>query len=419
MSAVSDRLQTAWTSAHHALDLAFTQLTAVAPGWLVAGVILHLLQQVVRTRGWFNILRAACPRARELRARDVTFAYLAGAGLNGVVPARGGDVAKLYLVRRRAPRTRWSTLAATFVPETLFESAVAAALLLWVVSAGLVPAPGMPDGHALLAPWTIRPDVVPILAVAAVGGVVILSWRRVRARATRLLECLRAGVAILERPRDFVRGVVVWQALARIIRLGSLAAFMAAFGLPVTLGTVLLVMAVQGGSRLLPTAPASTGMRIALLAYGLPVLAGETVSVAKITAFSVGVGATLAVIGLAIALAILGRELGTASPQRMVSRLRARLGTALATPAASVRPVIPHRHGARTPGAPSRSPVLAARPVRARDRGPPSVRGAIAPRTATRARLRTSWRPPALSRCAAVGDHTGPLALVRLPTSVL
>src|SRR5215207_10334880 len=106
-------------------------VVSVAPGWLVAGVLLHVLQQVVRTRGWFTIIRAAYPEATELRARDVTFAYLAGSGLNSVVPARGGDLAKLYLVRRRAPGARWSTLAATFVPETLFETAVGIGLVIW------------------------------------------------------------------------------------------------------------------------------------------------------------------------------------------------------------------------------------------------------------------------------------------------
>ncbi len=371
MTNVSDRVQTAWTGSRHALDLAFTQLTAVAPGWLVAGVILHLLHQVVRTRGWFNILRAACPSAGELRARDVTLAYLAGAGLNGVVPARGGDLAKLYLIRRRAPRTRWSTLAATFLPETLFESAVAAALLLWVLSSGLVPVPGVPDVHSLLVPRSIQPGVLSMVAIAAVGAALMLSWRNLRARTARLIGCLLVGVAILERPRDFLRGVVIWQALARIIRLGSLAALMSAFGLPVTLETALLVMAVQGGSRLLPSAPASAGMRIALLAYGLPAATGETVAVANITAFSVGVGATLAAVGLAIALAILGRELGTASPKTMVRRLCKRLGEPRATRAASSRPVIRLCRGGREPVVRSWKSVLASRPVHARDRGPP------------------------------------------------
>src|SRR5215211_9237947 len=136
-----DRLESAWRAASHALELVGQGVVAVDPRWLAAGVLLHLLNQVVRSLGWFNIIRAAYPCACELRARDVTLAYLAGVGLNGVVPARGGDLAKLYLGRRRAPRMRWSTLTATFVPETLFETAVGVALIVWALSRGFLPAP--------------------------------------------------------------------------------------------------------------------------------------------------------------------------------------------------------------------------------------------------------------------------------------
>jgi len=119
--------------------------------------------------------------------------------------------------------------------------------------------------------------------------------------------------------------VVAWQALARVIRLGSLACFMAAFALPVTVATVLLVMAAQGGGRIIPIAPVSAGLRIAMLAYGFVAVTGEAVDIASITAFAFGVGATLLITGLGISIAILGRELGTASPRGIVTRLRKRL----------------------------------------------------------------------------------------------
>ena len=57
----------------------------------MAGVVLHLLHQVIRTRGWYNIIRAAYPDATALRARDVTSAYLPGAGPTGWCRPRGGD----------------------------------------------------------------------------------------------------------------------------------------------------------------------------------------------------------------------------------------------------------------------------------------------------------------------------------------
>ena len=64
-----------------------------------------------------------------------------------------------------------------------------------------------------------------------------------------------------------------------------------------------------------------------MLTYGFVALSGEAVEIAQITAFSFGVGATLSVAGIAIAIAILGREVGSSSPRTIVARLRERVGT--------------------------------------------------------------------------------------------
>src|SRR4051794_39015476 len=92
--------------------------------WLSAGVLLQVVSHVVRSRGWFNILRATFLRERELRARDVVAAWFAGAGVNGVVPARGGDVVKLAFIHRRIRGASYTSLIATALPETAFESLV-------------------------------------------------------------------------------------------------------------------------------------------------------------------------------------------------------------------------------------------------------------------------------------------------------
>lgn len=328
-----DAIDSLWRGAAHALELVVEDVATVSPWWIAAGVLLHVTHQAVRTRGWWNIIRAAHPEATELRARDVTFAYLAGSGLNGAVPARGGDLAKLYLVRRRAPSTRWSTLIATFVPETLFETAAGIALVTWALTQGFIPVPASPSDmpHVDVSLLLAHPYVSTLAATAAGTGVVLL-FRTLRRRARVLLARLRQGLAILDRPRDYVCGVVTWQALARLIRLGSLACFMAAFALPVTVATVVLVMAAQGGGRIIPIAPASAGLRIAMLGYGFVEVTGQAVDIAQITAFSFGVGAVLFVTGLVLSIAILGRELGTVSPRRMVARIRQRVGEPVSEP---------------------------------------------------------------------------------------
>ena len=110
---------------------------------LVAGAALHVLHQVVRTRAWFKSSARLSGRAAPA-GRDVWPAYMARRRLNGAVPARGGDVVKLYLVRRREPDLPWSTFMSTFVPETLFETAIGIGLVTWALTQGFLPVPLSP-----------------------------------------------------------------------------------------------------------------------------------------------------------------------------------------------------------------------------------------------------------------------------------
>jgi hypothetical protein len=146
-----------------------------------------------------------------------------------------------------------------------------------------------------------------------------------RRRAGDFVARLRRGLVILGTPRRFLTGVASWQALARVVRLLSLAAFMAAFALPVTPATVVLVMAAQGGGRIIPLAPASTGLRLAMLSYGFVEVTHQPVDIAEITAFTFGVGAVVLAAGLLISVAILAREFGTLSPRSAVRAARAAL----------------------------------------------------------------------------------------------
>ena len=134
-------IDAAWNAARQALELIAGRAAHIDPWWLVAGVVLHFLAQVVRQPGWLAILRAAHPEGRDLRLRDVEAAYFAGAGLNGVLPARGGDVVKLFLLRRRMKGASYATLAGTFVPETLFETLCGVALVIWAATQGFLPIP--------------------------------------------------------------------------------------------------------------------------------------------------------------------------------------------------------------------------------------------------------------------------------------
>jgi uncharacterized membrane protein YbhN (UPF0104 family) len=305
------------------------------PWWLLAGIVLYELAQLVRTRGWFNILRASYPESVDLRARDVSAAYMAGAGLNGVVPARGGDFLKLFLVHRRLPQARYSTLLATFGPETLPEIVMSTALVIWALTHGFLPVPlsttDLPEfdvSFVMTHPWL----TLAVVAGAAVLLFALTRWCRPCAR--NLYARMKQGFEILHTPRQFVIGVGGPQALSRLVRLGAMVCFMKAVGLPVTVNTAILVMAATSAGRIIPFAPASAGLRVAMLAYGFPALTDKPIDVASITSFWFTVGAVHMVCGLLISVGVLAYEFGTLSPRKALSAIRAaRVQTAAAAAA--------------------------------------------------------------------------------------
>ena len=80
--------------------------------------IANLTNLLLRATAWRAILKAAVPGHR-VRWRSVTGAYLAGAGLNGVLPARGGDGAKVVLVNRSIPGASCAVVTSGLLVETL------------------------------------------------------------------------------------------------------------------------------------------------------------------------------------------------------------------------------------------------------------------------------------------------------------
>jgi len=309
-------------STRHAVHLLLSDASHVDARLAALGVLLYLTSQAIRSRGWHTILRAAFPQAETLGPRETCRAYLAGAGLNSVIPARGGDFAKLALVRRRLHGARYSKLVGTFVPETAFETLFGTALVGWAFVEGLLPIP-VTSGELPSIDVTLILEH-PVLSAAVALGVVVLVRAALRRRSADVLAPFREGMAIFHTPRRFVTGVASWQALARLVRLGSLAAFMAAFDLPVTPATVVLVMAAQGGGRIIPLAPVSAGLRLAMLSYGFGKLTGG-VPIGEITTFTFGVGAILMLSSVTLSVGLLMLEFRTASPRAaLVAVLRLR-----------------------------------------------------------------------------------------------
>ena len=248
----------------------FAAMAAVGWGALGLAVVFQVLRLALRVRGWQTILRAAYPRAR-LPYRSVFGSYLAGVGVNAVLPARGGDIVKLYLVKHRAvPEASYPTLASTLVVETLFDFVVGSALLVWAIQLGLLP--GIPDLPSLPAfDWSfvvVHPKLAALLgSILLAGALLLAAWASRQVVAFR--QKVSRGFEILRDRRAFLTGVVSWQALSWVARVFSTFFFLRAFHVDATAETTVAVLVVQGLSTVLPFTPGGAGTQQAVLVFAL------------------------------------------------------------------------------------------------------------------------------------------------------
>jgi uncharacterized protein (TIRG00374 family) len=286
------------TSFFNAVGQFFSDLAAVHWGLLLLGLLFFGLNLTLRSRAFFHSLRAAYP-AVSFQWRRVWGAYFAAVGFNNVVPARGGDIIKLFLTRSSIPGSSYPTVAAAFFVESIFDATVGVLVLIYAFSQGVFPKP--PD-FAKLNSFDIsylashfRLTLFLITALAVLGLVLfaILS-SRVKAFWARV----RQGVTILaDRPR-YLREVASLQVLAWLCRFAAFWFLLDAFGVGGSVQNVLLVFGVNQVAGAVPFTPGGAGVQQALLVK----VFAKSAPTAVVAAYSVGqqiaIAAFTATIGL-------------------------------------------------------------------------------------------------------------------------
>ena len=109
-------------------------------GPLILALLLFTAYLTAARPGDFNILRATYPDER-IEFREIWGAYFAGYGFNAVIPARGGDVVRLFLTKTSVPNSSYPAVAATFVVELGFDVAMGSLILLFAFTQGVFPKP--------------------------------------------------------------------------------------------------------------------------------------------------------------------------------------------------------------------------------------------------------------------------------------
>ena len=263
---------------------------------LAVGVACHLVKTLCTSRAWRNVIAAAYPD-ELVRWRSIYAAYVSGVGVNAILPARSGDVLRLYLTRRAIPTATYTTLGATYAVMAVFDSAMALSLFGYALTLGVLPGlhvlPSLPEWDF---GWLLRHPRLPetlgvLLAVAAVVGFV---WVRRRARAFRTR--VRQAFTVMRTPRMYLRRVVLWQACDWTLRFVTVWFFLRAFGVPDSVRNVLLVLVTSSLATLAPVTPGGIGTEQAFLVY----VFGNAVTKTRLLAFSVGLKVTLTVVNVVL-----------------------------------------------------------------------------------------------------------------------
>jgi uncharacterized protein (TIRG00374 family) len=262
-----------------------------------------LAMQLARAWAWRNVLRAAYPGTR-IRFPGIAAACLAGAGINAIVPARAGDVTKVFLAKRQIPESSYPAVTSSFLVQSVFDTAIGLLVLLYAVTQGLLPKPPrLPRLPAFeISFWANHPRtlliVTGVLLLAIAIGVYYLAHH-----VRRFWDRVKQGLAILAQPRRYLREVAAWQGIGWLCRFAAFWCFLEAFGIGGSVANVLLVMSVQAIATIVPFTPGGAGAQQALLVATL-----HGPSRAAVLSFSVGtqiaMAAWSAVLGFAAMLAV-------------------------------------------------------------------------------------------------------------------
>jgi uncharacterized membrane protein YbhN (UPF0104 family) len=259
-------------------------LAAVQWGALALALVFFLSYLSVRARASFHILRAAYP-GEPIRFRQIWGAYMAGYGFNSVVPARGGDIVRLFLTRTSVPHSSYPAVGSSFFVEQVFDLTMAIPILIFAFSQGAFPKP--PDFSQLpafdLAFFASHPRftlfLLTVLAIAALVAFALLSVR-VRAFWARVQQ----GLTILRDRRRYFREVWLVQLGGWCLRFTAFWFLLEAFNVGGSVRNVLLVLGVNAVAALVPFTPGGAGVQQALL---VKVFSG-TAAGATVAAYSVG-----------------------------------------------------------------------------------------------------------------------------------
>jgi uncharacterized membrane protein YbhN (UPF0104 family) len=279
-----------------AVDQFFSSLAGISWPALLIGMAAFIVYLTIRSRAYFNVIRAAYPTER-IEFRRIWGAYIAAYGFNNVVPARGGDLIRLFLTKNSVPNSSYPAIASSFLVEVIFDASMAVFILTFAFTQGVFPKP--PDFSKLkafdLSYFASHPRfALFLLTLLAVAALVVFAMLSIRVRA--FWARVKQGITILRDRRRYFREVWLVQFCGWLFRFTAFWFLLEAFHVGGSVRNVLLVLGVNAVAAVVPFTPGGAGVQQALLVK----VFATTASGATVAAYSVGQQIAIAAISLAV-----------------------------------------------------------------------------------------------------------------------
>jgi uncharacterized protein (TIRG00374 family) len=252
------------------------------PSMLFAALLLSAVTLVLNTTRWWLLF---APEHRERNWFVLAGAILIGQTANVVIPARAGEIARMYLVgtRERVSKTR---VGATIVVEKVTDLGVFALCVGFLLVAMTLPAWVMRSGTAVAVTSGVL--VVVLLGLSFWSGALLRGIEAMAGHfpdrwAARLIAFSQAALDGLRPLRDWRAGLAIWFLAAAVLAFSIAVNYVLFLSLGLSLSplaAVFLTVILRIGS-----APPSLPGKVGLVQY-LVVVALATFGVDRTTALT-------------------------------------------------------------------------------------------------------------------------------------
>lgn len=275
----------------------FSNLSDVHLVPLLIGMVCFVAYLSLRALAFRNILQDAYPMT-VVPYRQIWGAYLAAYGFNNVIPARGGDVLKVYLVKISVPGATYPTIGAALLVEAIFDLCAGALAVSFALITGVFPKPpSWVSFDAVDLSFVVADGRRALFLLTAFVVALLVIFSLVALRVRTFWARVRQGFAVLQDRRRYLRRVWGVQGIGWLIRGTAFYFFLSAFGMPATVENVFLVLCANAVAAIFPFTPGGAGIVQALL---VELMKGGAVTGALIASYGVGQQATIAVLSLAV-----------------------------------------------------------------------------------------------------------------------